>query len=292
MAGLASACVMGAGRLARDRPASRPEASACANPDTWRSLPPTPTLPQPDSSFLLPLGDARLFVASYGAGEPVLLLHGGLANSAYWGHVIPVLARRFRVLALDTRGHGRSSLGREALSYRLMAADATAVLDQLGVARATIAGWSDGGITGLEMAMTTPARVTRLLTLGANANPAGLRADAQAAPAVRAFQQRCAAEYQALSPHPEDYGRLRSALRLLWRTEPDFAPARLGSIRLPAVIAAGEHDEYVTQTHTRALAAAIPSARLTILPCVSHFALLQDPARVASEIMLLAGGGL
>ena len=284
-AALAAACVMGAGRVARDRAASRAEAAACADPDAWRSLPPTPALPRPDSSGLLPVGNARIFVASYGAGEPVLLLHGGLANSDYWGHVIPALARRFGVRVMDTRGHGRSSLGSGTLSYSVFASDVLAVLDRLGIGRTAVVGWSDGGITGLALALARPDRVSHLFTLGANANRAGLRADPQTSPTVRAFQQRCAAEYQALSPNPAEYGRLRQELRRMWRTEPNYTPAQLGGIKRPTMIAAGEHDEFITEAHTRALAAAIPSARLVIQPCVSHFALLQDPARLVSEIM-------
>ena len=75
----------------------------------WQRLPPTPTLPKPDRSGTAPVNGIRLWYATYGHGDPVILVHGGLANSSYWGLQIPVLAQRYEVIVLDSRGHGRSS---------------------------------------------------------------------------------------------------------------------------------------------------------------------------------------
>ena len=250
----------------------------------WTLLPSTPALPPPDSTGFLETQGARLFHARFGTGEPVLLLHGGLASANYWGHLIPVLARTRQVLVMDARGHGRSTLGDDGLTYPLLARDALALLDTLDIPRLPVIGWSDGGIAGLALAMTAPRRVSRLFTSGANYNRAGGRPDAQSHPTVRAYEARCGQEHHAMSPRTEAFDRLRQALGRMWRGGPDYTTAQLAAIRIPATIAAGEHDEFITTAHTHALAAAIPGARLLIQSGLSHFALLQNPARFAADV--------
>lgn len=275
--------------------AGRGAAASPAPRVSWDALPPTPALPRPDASGILQgQGGARLFHAQFGprpaAGEPVLLLHGGLANSDWWGHLVPVLATNRRVVALDTRGHGRSTLGDAGLSYPVLAGDALAVLDALGISRAAAVGWSDGGIAGLAMAMSAPARVARLFLFGANSSRSGGRSGGQAEPTVRAYLARCAEEYRALSPVPQDFGRLRQALSAMWRSGPEYGRARLAAIRAPTTVAVAERDELILPAHARALATAIPGAALVELPNVSHFAMLQDPRGFAAAVLRSLAG--
>ena len=75
----------------------------------WLALPPTPSLPKAEESGYAPVNGIKLWYESFGKGEPVILLHGGLANVNYWGKQVPVLARSYRVIVMDSRGHGRSS---------------------------------------------------------------------------------------------------------------------------------------------------------------------------------------
>jgi pimeloyl-ACP methyl ester carboxylesterase len=260
-------------------------AAALGGQGSWNALPPTPKLPEPDQVTWVEVGGARLFCAGFGAGPPVLLLHGGGAHSGYWGDVIPLLAPHALVLALDTRGHGRSTLGAGGLSYPRIADDAVAVLAQLGLGAAALVGWSDGGIAGLDLAMRAPERLTRLFTFGANVNRAGGRPDARAHTTVLAFEARFAPEYASLAPYPADFARLQLALRQMWRTGPNYAWDRVRGIRVPTTVSDGEYDEYIRPEHTRSIAAAIPGARLLIQPGVSHFAMLQQPHAFAAEVL-------
>ena len=82
-------------------------AAARAEPQ-WLTLPPTPSLPQPEESGLASVNGIKIWYATFGRGEPVIMLHGGLANSNYWGLQVPALATKYRVIAMDSRGHGRS----------------------------------------------------------------------------------------------------------------------------------------------------------------------------------------
>lgn len=245
----------------------------------WLTLPPTPTLPQATRTGLVKVNDASIFFAQFGAGPPVLLLHGGLANSNYWGHQITHLAQNFSVIAMDTRGHGRSPLTFRSFSYSMFAQDVMGLLDFLDISKASIVGWSDGGITGLQLAVATPNRVSKLFAFGANSSLDGLKPDGGRSRVFAKFITRCKTEYAALSPHPEKWPQLTNGLRLMWQTEPNFTAGNLRTVRMPTAISDGEHDEIIKRSHTERLASAIPGARLVIQPAVSHFAMLQNPTQ-------------
>jgi pimeloyl-ACP methyl ester carboxylesterase len=99
------------------------------------------------------LRSGTLSTAIYGHGEPVILLHGGLVDSNYWGNQVPVLAKYYQVIVMDSRGHGRSSRDERPFGYELMASDVIGLMDYLKIQKAAIVGWSDGAIIGLVIAI-------------------------------------------------------------------------------------------------------------------------------------------
>jgi pimeloyl-ACP methyl ester carboxylesterase len=107
-----------------------------------------------------------MYYEEHGTGTPVLLLHGGIVDHQSWGNQIPELAKHFRVLAPDTRAHGRSSDTGRPLSYELFAADAVAFLSELGIDKAHVVGFSDGGGTGLLLGIEHPELIGRLVCIG------------------------------------------------------------------------------------------------------------------------------
>ena len=197
-----------------------------------------------------------VYYAQFGEGPPVLMLHGGLANSNYWGLQIEELAKEFSVVVIDTRGHGRSPLTSRVFSYGAFADDVAALLGFLNIATVAIVGWSDGGVTGLELAMKRPDRVNKLFAFGANMSPAGYKATSS--PVFAEFTRRAKTEYGRLSPHPERWAQLLDGLRGMWRTQPNFTPAMLRSITVPTLIHAAEHDEIIRRDHTEQMARHIP----------------------------------
>ena len=262
----------------RAEPTSPAKADAGNAP--WLRLPPTPTLPTaPRNSGHVTINGARIFFAQFGEGPPVLLLHGGLANSHYWGHQLDVLAKDYSVTVMDTRGHGQSPVTSRSFGFRTFAEDVVGLMDLLKIPAAAIVGWSDGGITGLQLAISRPERVSRLFAFGANSSRDGLKANGSKTRVFAAFSQRCKAEYPLLSPHPERWPKLMDGMRVVWRTEPSFTKPMLAGVKLPVTISDGEYDEIIKRDHTEKMAHTIPGARLVILPRVSHFAMLQDPAQ-------------
>jgi len=242
-------------------------------------LPPTPALPRPDIAATAPINGIRLWYAVYGPARPapVILLHGGLANANYWGDLIPALAPTHQVIVLDSRGHGRSTRGATQLGYELMASDVIALMDRVHITRAAIVGWSDGAIVGLEIAIHHPDRLTGLFAFAANSDPSGV-ADVHASPVFTAYIARAAREYAALSPTPAQYPAFEQDIERMWAREPNMSAKTLRAIHARIWIVDADHDEAILRRNTDHMATLIPNARELILPGVSHFAFLQDPA--------------
>ena len=257
--------------------------AAAEAPPLWASLPEPPALPTPEASGFVESQGARIYYAVFhrGGGRPVVLLHGGLGSSEAWGFEVPRLSASHEVIVIDSRGHGRSRRPPGPLSYEQMAGDVLAVMDALQVRRAAMVGESDGGITGLVLAIRHPERVRSLFAWGANFDTHGYRKappDPAMAAAGARFMARAEARYRALSPTPEGFAELKAALGQLYAAEPNLTPAELRRIRAPTVIADGDHEQFIDPDHTRRLARLIPHARLVIVPNVSHGGAQQDPA--------------
>ena len=254
--------------------------------EPWMRLPPTPALPHPTTSGLAAVSFIHLWYATFGspAGQvPVVLLHGGLANADYWGNLVPQLASDREVIVLDSRGHGRSSRDATQIGYELMASDVLALLDRLHIPKAFIVGWSDGAITGLEIAIHHPERLAGLFAFAANSDPSGVK-DVRSSPVFTAFIARTAAEYARLNPAPNSFASFDADIERMWAREPNFSPATLRGITARVWIVDADHDEAITRENTDHMASLIPGARELILPGVSHFAFLQDPAMFAFSV--------
>lgn len=250
----------------------------------WMTLPPTPTLPTPVSSGHAPVNGISIWYATFGSGPPVILLHGGLANSNYWGHQVPMLARSHRVIVMDSRGHGRSTRDGRPYGYSLMASDVIGLMDFLGIPQAAVVGWSDGAIIGLSLAMSHPARISRLFAFAANSDPSGVK-DVEKSPVFTSFIARAQKEYEALSATPGDYKQFVSEISTMWATQPNWTAADLARIRVRTWIVDADHDEAIKRENTEFMAREIPDAGLLLQPEVSHFSMLQAPAQFGDDIL-------
>lgn len=250
----------------------------------WETLPRTPTLPKPDRAGYAPVNGIRIWFAEFGRGEPVILLHGGLANANYWGNQVRVLAKTYHVIVMDSRGHGRSTRDDRPFGYDLMASDVIGLMQFLKIDKAAIVGWSDGAIIGLDIAIHHPERVTKLFAFAANSDPSGVK-DVLKSPVFTAFIARAEKEYAALSPTPEQYKSFLAQITKMWATQPHFTAADLQSIKVPTWIVDADHDEAIKRENTEFMALEIPGSGLLIQPGVSHFSFLQDPQQFTSNVL-------
>jgi pimeloyl-ACP methyl ester carboxylesterase len=251
----------------------------------WLTLPPTPTLLPPEKSAVIAVNGVDIYYATYGKGPAVVLLHGGLGNSHYWGHQVPELAQHFTVIVVDTRGHGRSPMTSRKFGFNVFAQDVEALLAAIEQPFVSIVGWSDGAITGLQLALTRPNLVSRLFAFGANSTLSGLIPNGSRTPVFASYITRAKAEYERLSPSPKKWPQLVSDLGLMWRTQPNFTSQQLKTIKCPTAVADGAHDEIIKLDHTRDISRQIPGSQLIIQPDVSHFAMLQAPAQFNQTLL-------
>ena len=254
----------------------------------WLTLPPTPALPTPQATGHAAVNGVSIWYATFGSGPPVVLLHGGLANSNYWGHQIPVLAQKHQVIVMDSRGHGRSTRDSQPYGYDLMASDVIGLMDYLGVAKAAIVGWSDGAILGLDLAMKHPGRVSRLFAFAANSDPSGVK-DVAKSPVFNQFIARAEKEYGALSATPRQYKKFVEEISTMWATQPHWTVEQLRTIKVPTWIVDADHDEAIFRENTELMAREIPNAGLLLQPEVSHFSMLQDPDQFVADVLRFLG---
>jgi pimeloyl-ACP methyl ester carboxylesterase len=257
--------------------------SAVAQPQ-WLTLPPTPSLPPALHSGMAPVNGIKIWYAEFGQGEPVILLHGGLANANYWGEQIPTLAAHYRVIVMDSRGHGRSTRNAQPFGYDLMASDVIGLMDFLHIRKAAIIGWSDGAILGLDIAIHHPERLTKVFAFAANSDPSGV-SDIAHSPVFIAYIARAEKEYEALSPTPHEYDAFLAQIEKMWATQPNFTAAQLASISVPIWIVDADHDEAIKRENTEFMAAHIPGAGLLLQPEVSHFSFIQDPRQFNADVL-------
>jgi pimeloyl-ACP methyl ester carboxylesterase len=254
------------------------------------ATPPSDPLAQWAPGQTTTINGATLYYEDHGDrdGQPVLLLHGGFSNAEWWANLAPVLvAAGYRVVAMDSRGHGRSAWGDLPITYEQMAADTLGLLDSLGIAKTDVVGWSDGGIIALDLAIHHPERLDRVVAYGANFTPDGV----QFVPGDQFPPfERLIADYRRLAPQPERFEELAGVLEELYKVAPNYSEAELRSIAVPVLVLDGDADEVVKLEHTRRLAALIPGSTLVLMPGTGHFAPYAQPA-VFDQIVLeyLAG---
>jgi pimeloyl-ACP methyl ester carboxylesterase len=251
----------------------------------WETLPLPPALPEPADRGSVDVDGARIAYSIYGKGdgqsdgkgEPVLLLHGGLGNSGHFGFQLPALVDKFQVIAIDSRGQGRSTRTPASITYDLMAVDVIAVLDHLHIARASVVGWSDGGEVALKLGIKFPERVNRLFVFGANYDASGSKARGSRSATFAAYMQKCRVDYQRVVKTIRGFDALVEALLPLWRTPSGITKDQLRAIQAPVAIADGDHDEIILIEQIEEMARLIPRGKLVIFPDASHFALWQAP---------------
>lgn len=224
---------------------------------------------------------------------PVLVLHGGLGATDIMAFQIRALAKTRRVIAVDTRSHGRSSDPGGALHYADFVDDFVKVLDALGEKKVDVVGWSDGGIEALLLASKFRERVGRIVAISANIRPDGITKEgqldvencgadkpsgfAQAEDTVRGF-------YALIGADPNRVASLTHRLCVLYRAEPNLSHDELARIEAPALIMAGD-DDLITVEHTREIASAIPHATLDIVTGAKHTLPIDVPNIVDGDML-------
>lgn len=202
--------------------------------------------------------EIKLNYVEAGSGFPLVLLHGNGEDHTYFQHQMEFFAPYYRVIAVDTRGHGDSPRGTAPFTLAQFAEDLKGFLNGLGIRRCHLLGFSDGGNVALLFALQYPDYVEKLILNGADAHPSGVKWTVQLPiilgwamlRVIKLFDKKAVPKWELLD---------------LMVTQPDIPLSALGGLHMPTLVVAGEKD-MIRASHTRAIAAAIPDSRLAILP--------------------------
>jgi pimeloyl-ACP methyl ester carboxylesterase len=158
-----------------------------------------------------------------------------------------------------------------------MAQDVLGLMDHLEIDSASIVGWSDGGIIGLEIALTHPDRLNKVVAYGANYDPSGVRLDVGTNEYFNAYVNRAAEEYQQNSPAPERWEEFLTNISNMWATLPNYTDDQLTTITTPFLILDGAKEEAIDLNQTKLMGLLIPNAELVLMPDTGHFAMFEQP---------------
>ena len=240
--------------------------------------------------------DANIDFEIAGTGEPVFILHGGLASREDLRGLINHLSKNYKVVALDSRGHGKSSDSEQQISYRLMASDVYNLAAHLGLKSITIIGQSDGSITALTAALQHADIVSRLVLLSPNFShtvlPEASKRFLKNFKAPKTFDR---SRFPGMYLHDflaggrklENYQTWFDNKAIMWTTSPNYTVTDLAKIRVPALVINGDRDD-MPLDHIFALYSALPSAQLFIVPGATHFLQHEKPEilhRMISEFL-------
>lgn len=212
--------------------------------------------------------DVQLHYREAGAGAPLVLLHGNGEDCSYFEHQMARFSRRFRVIALDTRGHGKSPRGETPFTIRQFACDVLAFLDERGIERTHLLGFSDGGNIALAFALAHPERVEKLVLNGANLDASGVK---------RSVQLPIELGHRASSLFARWSGKARRNAEMLGLmvNDPNIDPRELAALDVPTLVVAGTND-MIEEAHTRLIANSLPNAQLAFVEG-DHFVANKNP---------------
>lgn len=228
----------------------------------------------------LKLKDTDLYYEVYGEGEPLVLLHGNSGSIKDYYQQIPVLSKQYKVIAVDTRGQGKSKdTSKRDFTYKLFADDVKALADELKLDKINIVGWSDGGNTGLEFALKYPDHLNKLITIGANTFPEGVE---------NKLIERFTNQMKQLNDMaPGETLNERRLLKIML-TQPNISKNDLNKIKNPVLVIAGDRD-VIKPDHTEFISKQIPNAEKKIYSDTTHMVPYEKPDQLNTDILNFLG---
>lgn len=233
----------------------------------------------PISTGYADVNGLHLYYEEYGTtGTALVLLHGGvLTIDLNFAELIPGLATRYRVIAVELQGHGRTADIDRPISPANSASDVVALLDHLGIERAHVLGHSMGGAAAMEMAVSHPDRVLSVVPVSITVRAEGMHADFSDPEAMATSTRMPTADdmaamkeaYIRLSPHPEHFDEFLGTLSSSQEDLKGWSDEQLAAITTPVLFVIGDHD-FTTIEHAGLMMEKTPGSQLLVLPGTTH----------------------
>lgn len=220
--------------------------------------------------------DAKIYYEVYGKGQPVVLLHGGLFGSTVeMTDFIEKLKDNYQVIAISTRGHGKSELGTEPLTLEQRANDAMAVINAVTKDSVVVIGFSDGGYSAYQLGVMYPNRVKKMVVMGAGELRPGWREFNFTAKQAMDFDKVFIEQQLKLMPEPDRLEEMFAGVRNCYN-KLTVSKDVLGSIKCPVLVMAGDRDDGNPVERVVSAARFIPKHQISIIPNAGHGCFLEN----------------
>jgi len=224
----------------------------------------------PQAGHYVQSKDAKIYYEVYGKGQPIVLLHGGLFGSTVeMARIIDSLSVDFQVIAVSTRGHGKSEIGTEPLTLEQRANDALTVIREVTSEKVTLLGFSDGGYTAYKFGSMYPDKVKKMIVIGAGVLYPGLRDFNFNFNQAMEMDTEFWAQQRALMPEPNRLKEVFQQIATCY-SQITVGTELLSTIKCPVLVMAGDRDESNSVQNLLNAALLIPNHQLAIIPNAGH----------------------
>lgn len=217
-------------------------------------------------------GDANIYYEIYGEGKPVILVHSGFGYIDSFKKYIPILAKEYKVIAIATRGYGKSEIGNQAFSFDLLANDIQKIIKESCDEKAIIMGHSDGAMLAYLVAHKFPSIVSKVVAMGGPLGTIGYGEDG-----LEWLKNYTIKEFESYRPdlktimsQPERWTELSDKLKEMWTTAQILELSELREITCPVLLLFGDRDLFCTTDHIVQIYKNLPNAQLAIFPNSGH----------------------
>lgn len=241
------------------------------------------------SSRFAKINDVKIHYKIYGTGSDALfLLHGSMECMTEWDKQLVDFSKRYKVITMDNRGHGKSTFTDRKMDYFLMSEDVLALMSVLKIDSAHIVGFGDGGIIGLYLAITHPEKVRKLVAIGANYKVDTSVVYHEVLEKVKAWDDDKVYSFVRNNfrgwPNDNMLTQFTSRMKTMLLTEPNLTKDDLRKIQCPTLFMTGDHD-IIKQSHTSEMFESVQRGYLAVIPGTKHYPQKDKPAVVNSIIM-------
>lgn len=232
------------------------------------------------------LANTNMYYEEYGKGVPLLLLHGGFGSIHDFQYVIPKFAKHFKVIAVDSPGHGRSEQS-DSLSFELMTDYYSKMIDKLKLDSVYVLGYSDGGITGLLLAEKHPDKVKKVIASGANSKMDGIKPEVLDylkllnPTFIETYQKEWLEDYKSKSPNKDKWEKFIMDIFKMYSNETIITDLILSNIKAKVLLVLGDRD-VVKLEHGIEMYQKISGSQLCILPNTPHEVFSANPDLISN----------
>lgn len=240
-----------------------------------------------NNGLYISINDTKIYYEEYGKGIPLFLLHGGFGSIKYYSEVIPELSNHFRVIVVDSPGHGRSEQA-DTMSYQLIADYISEMINIMRLDSVYILGCSDGSIVALLLAHDRPEKVKRIISDGGIISADGYKTETikgMESISPETMSKSWVENYKNKSPQKDQWKKFIINTKKMWLDLPYIADSKISKLKSRTLILMGDRDPYITLEHGLKLYKTIQGSEFCVLPNLGHCICNEDPDLISKIVI-------